>query len=94
MIGRPLDRKNMKMTGSAPAIDKLSFESALTELEKIVRDVEQGKAGLEDSIAAYERGMQLKQHCQQRLDAAQMRIAQIVAREGQPPTLTAAATES
>ena len=66
------------MTKSATApIDNLSFESALTELETIVREMEQGKTGLEDSIAAYERGVALKNHCQARLNDAQMRISQI-----------------
>lgn len=55
----------------------LSFEAAMTELETIVRDMESGKTGLEDAIAAYERGVALKNHCQKRLDDAQMRISQI-----------------
>lgn len=58
-------------------VDSLTFEQALTELEHIVRQMESGKTGLEDSIAAYERGVQLKNHAAKRLNDAQMRIAQI-----------------
>ena len=36
------------------ADEKLSFEDALAKLETIVRDVEEGKIGLEDSIRRYE----------------------------------------
>lgn len=63
---------------SAPVpVETLSFESALAELETIVREMEAGKTGLEDSIKAYERGVALKNHCTARLHDAQMRIAQI-----------------
>jgi exodeoxyribonuclease VII small subunit len=42
------------------ALENLGFEAALAELETIVRDLESGKITLEESIAAYERGMALK----------------------------------
>ncbi len=58
-------------------LENLSFDQALTELEKIVREMESGKTGLEDSIAAYERGVALKNHAANRLKDAQMRIEQI-----------------
>lgn len=64
------------MADPAP-VEKLSFESALMELEAIVRDLETGKAGLEDSIRAYERGIALKSHCEARLRAAQEKIEKI-----------------
>jgi exodeoxyribonuclease VII small subunit len=62
---------------SPPSLDHLSFDQALTELEKIVRDMESGKTGLEESIASYERGVRLKNHAAQRLKDAQMRIDKI-----------------
>lgn len=64
-------------TGTQQPIEKLSFEAAMTELETIVREMESGKTGLEQSIAAYERGIALRNHCQKRLSEAQMRIAEI-----------------
>ncbi len=60
-----------------PDIAKLSFEDAMAELEKIVRQLEDGKAKLDEAIAAYERGALLKRHCETRLREAQARIEQI-----------------
>jgi exodeoxyribonuclease VII small subunit len=58
-------------------IAKLSFEDALSELEKLVKQLEDGKAKLEDAINAYQRGAQLKQHCETKLREAQAKIEQI-----------------
>ena len=60
------------------AINSMTFEDALTELEGIVRNLESGKAPLEDSITAYERGTALKQHCETKLREAQAKIEKIV----------------
>ena len=69
----------------ADDISTMSFEAALAELETIVRTLEQGTAPLDDSIALYQRGDQLKRHCEARLKAAQERIEQIaLAPDGQP----------
>lgn len=67
------------MDGSTPNIAALSFEDALRALEDIVRQLESGDVPLEDSITLYERGEELRKHCQKRLDAAQARIEKIVA---------------
>ncbi len=61
---------------------KLSFEEALKELEQIVEKLERGEVSLDDAVAAYERGSQLKQQCQQRLDEARLRVDQIRAVKG------------
>lgn len=50
----------------------------MTELETIVKDLENGKTSLEDSINAYERGIALKNHCEGKLREAQSRIDKIV----------------
>ena len=55
----------------------MSFEEALAELEKIVRRLEDGKAKLDDAIAAYERGAKLKRHCEEKLREAKMKIDRI-----------------
>lgn len=57
--------------------DSLSFEEALSELEKIVRQLESGSGDLQSSIDAYARGMELKKHCEARLKDAQSRIEKI-----------------
>ena len=61
----------------AAPIDTLSFEEALRELETIVGRLESGDAPLDQAIALYERGDQLRRRCADRLDAAQARIEAI-----------------
>ncbi len=61
------------------AVEDLSFEKALSELESIVERLEGGSVDLEQSIALYERGTRLKDHCDAKLKAAQTRIEKIVA---------------
>ena len=69
----------------ADSIDQLSFETALAELEQIVRTLEQGSEPLDNSIELYQRGDRLKRHCEARLKAAQERIEQIsIGVDGQP----------
>jgi exodeoxyribonuclease VII small subunit len=70
------------MSESEPDIAGLSFEDALKALEEIVRKLESGEVPLDATIGLYERGERLRQHCQARLDAAQMRIEKIVAGAG------------
>jgi exodeoxyribonuclease VII small subunit len=60
------------------AVDQLSFEEALRELETIVSRLEQGNVDLEDSIALYERGQLLKAHCEQKLKTAEARLEKVV----------------
>lgn len=66
-------------------IAKLSFEDALAELETIVSDLETGSNNLDGAIAAYERGTQLKTHCEAKLREAKTRIDKIsVGPDGEP----------
>lgn len=58
-------------------IAAMSFETALAELEKIVRALEEGNAKLEDAISAYERGAALKRHCEAKLREAQAKVEKI-----------------
>lgn len=67
------------MSETEPAISAMSFEDALRALEEIVRKLESGEVPLDETIALYERGEELRKHCQARLDAAQARIEKIVA---------------
>lgn len=67
-----------KARSELPAVDQLSFEVALKELEDIVARLEQGEVELEDSIALYERGQALKAHCEAKLKAAETRLEKIV----------------
>ena len=65
----------------ANAADEMSFEAALKELETIVEKLERGDVSLDDAVAAYERGTELKRHCQNRLDEAKMRVDAIRAQK-------------
>ena len=56
----------------------MSFESALAELENIVRDLETGDGDLDTSINGYTRGVFLKKHCEAKLKEAEARIDKIV----------------
>ena len=69
----------------SPQIAALNFEDALRALEDVVRRLESGDVPLDDSISLYERGEELRRHCQARLDAAQARIEKIVALPGGQP---------
>ncbi|MEO6148466.1 MAG: exodeoxyribonuclease VII small subunit [Sulfuriferula sp.] len=51
-----------------------SFETAMAELERIVADMESGQLALQQSLAAYQRGAELLQFCQQTLADAQQQV--------------------
>lgn len=62
----------------------LSFEAALKELESIVEQLERGEVSLDDAVAAYERGSELKKQCQTRLDEARLKVDKIRAAKASP----------
>ena len=69
-------------------VAELSFEEALKELEQVVGQLERGDVALEASITLYERGAELKAHCEAKLAEAQARIEQIALSENGQPTGT------
>lgn len=56
---------------NAPDID---FEATLRELEELVQRMESGDLGLEESLAAFERGVKLTRQCQAALKNAELRV--------------------
>jgi exodeoxyribonuclease VII small subunit len=56
---------------SAPVIP---FEQALAELETVVAQMESGDLSLDDSLAAFERGVKLTRQCQQALKTAELKV--------------------
>ena len=62
----------------AAEIAAFNFEQAIGELEEIVRRLESGEVGLEESIALYERGDLLKKHCQSKLRIAGEKVEKII----------------
>jgi exodeoxyribonuclease VII small subunit len=51
-----------------------NFETSLEELERIVRELEQGELTLEKSLELFEQGVALSRECQERLTQAERRI--------------------
>jgi exodeoxyribonuclease VII small subunit len=66
----------------------MPFEQAMKELEGIVTRLERGDVPLEDSIAIYERGERLKEHCEALLRRAEARIEKITLGADGKPTGT------
>lgn len=65
----------------------ISFEAALKELEAIVRKLEGGAGDLENSIADYVRGTELKEYCQKKLESARLKVESIMqAKDGSVTT--------
>jgi exodeoxyribonuclease VII small subunit len=59
---------------STPPQSIKDFESAIAELEKIVKQLEDGDLPLDTSLALFERGVELSRYCHDQLGAAQKRI--------------------
>jgi exodeoxyribonuclease VII small subunit len=57
--------------------EALTFEQARAELERIVAELESGRASLEDALALWERGERLYRHCVAKLEAAEGRIEEL-----------------
>ena len=57
--------------------EKLNFEEAMRELEKLVDSLDKGDVSLDEAIAAYDRGSQLKDYCQKKLHEAKMKVETI-----------------
>lgn len=62
------------------------FEQSLKRLGEIVESLESGELGLEDSLALFEEGVRLARLAQQRLDAAERRVEELLSvdAEGNP----------
>jgi exodeoxyribonuclease VII small subunit len=74
---------------SSPAAgDEPTFEACLNELQELVRSLEEGTLGLDESIARFERGIACLRHCYQALEQAEQRIELLTGfdRDGNPVT--------
>lgn len=68
---------------------EMTFEEAMKELEQVVGKLERGDVALDDSIALYERGAELKKRCESKLKEAEEKVAAITLDgEGQPAGTT------
>jgi len=73
-------RLNGAKTGTSPT-SLPAFDETLGQLEATVAALEGGELPLDEALALFERGIRLAQTCQQALDAAELRIQQLVAEE-------------
>ena len=55
-------------------LEKLTFEKAMKELEELVDSLDKGDVSLDEAIAAYDRGSQLKDYCEKKLKEAKMKV--------------------
>ena len=58
-------------------IKMLGYEAAFHQLQDLVAQLESGEKTLEESVALYERGRRLSDHCQHLLESAQLRVRQV-----------------
>ena len=58
-------------------LKELSFEEAIEKLETIVRELESGRTKLDDAVAAYEQAVALKNICESKLKAAELKIEKL-----------------
>ncbi|MFH2044902.1 MAG: exodeoxyribonuclease VII small subunit [Pseudomonadota bacterium] len=53
---------------------KMTFETAMNQLENIVNELESGNLSLEDSIKKFEEGIKLSKYCSAKLDETEKKI--------------------
>jgi len=63
---------------------KLDFETAMRDLEDLVERLEQGDLPLEESLAAFERGVMLTRSCQTALKEAEQKVEILLKKAGEP----------
>jgi len=72
----------------AESKDKLrDFEKSLQHLEKIVSNMESGELGLEESLEQFEQGIKLAKTCQDTLANAEIRVEQLIEKNGLQQTV-------
>lgn len=78
MTETPTPAADAVAAGGNDDIASLTFDKALDELRAVVAQLEEGGLPLEASIALYERGAALHEHCGALLDSAEMRVQRLV----------------
>lgn len=64
-------------------LENLSFEESLKELEQIVQHLEAGELSLEEAMSFFERGLNLSQLSQEKLQDAEQKIQMLITKNGQ-----------
>ncbi len=63
-------------------LENMTFEESLNELDTIVQSLEQGNLSLEESMAVFERGLNLSQLSQVKLKAAEQKVNILLDKNG------------
>ncbi len=66
-----------------PRKTPVNFEKAMSELEQLVDDMEQGDMSLEDALKHFEKGISLASDCQQALSKAEQKVTQLIEKNGE-----------
>src|SRR5271165_94860 len=69
---------NPRPSQSAESEEAPAFEAALKRLTEIVQILEKGDLALEDSLRLFEEGVKLSRASQERLDAAEKRVDELL----------------
>jgi exodeoxyribonuclease VII small subunit len=88
MSRRPPSTEPESQSPSQPA-EGVSFEAAIKRLSEIVQTLERGELPLEESLRLFEEGVKLSRISQQRLNAAEKRVEQLLAVDEQGRARTA-----
>ena len=67
-----------------PKAKKIDFEASLSQLEKLVEQMEEGELSLEDSLKAFETGVGLTRDCQAALESAEQKVQLLLEDNGEP----------
>jgi exodeoxyribonuclease VII small subunit len=73
---------------SSPVEAPADFASTLDALEETVRRLEEGQLGLEDSVALFQRGMELSRHAETQLLTARQTVEILLGEDALPTPLT------
>ena len=74
--------KAKSKTKAVETVNELTFEQAFRELEEIIRQLEAGQLALDVALALFERGQALAARCGALLDSAELKVRQLVPKEG------------
>lgn len=78
MAARRVPITTPEANAEAPQASEASFEAQLKRLGEVVEKLEDGELGLEESLALFEEGVRLSRGAQQRLDAAEKRVEELI----------------
>lgn len=66
-----------KPSAESTAVEDLTYEQALNELERIIQDLEADEHTLEETLSMFERGQALAQYCAKLLEEAELKIQEL-----------------